>query len=130
MSARENSMLRLASRPLFAPDSGSDTQTRGAADPSLPADALVILPMREAVLFPGTVLPLAVGRQSSVAAVQYAMRAGQQIGVVMQRDPQVAEPTAVDLHRMGTIANILRWVTAPDGSHHLIAQGVQRFRVV
>jgi ATP-dependent Lon protease len=130
MSAREDPMLHSAPRRLFAPDASSGTQSGDSADPSLPPDALAILPVRDSVLFPGAVMPLAVGRQSSVAAVQYAMRAGQQIGVVMQRDPQAAEPSALDLHRMGTIANILRWVTAPDGSHHLISQGVQRFRVV
>ena len=48
----------------------------------------------------------------------------------MQRDPQQEEPPAAELHRTGTVANILRWITAPDGSHHLVCQGVQRFRVI
>ncbi|MBW8270498.1 endopeptidase La [Caldovatus aquaticus] len=98
--------------------------------PGLPPDALPILPVRETVLFPGAVMPLVVGRPASIAAVQHALREGQQVGVVMQRDPQVAEPTAEDLHRTGTVANILRWVTAPDGTHQLVCQGVQRFRVL
>ncbi|MBX6742603.1 MAG: endopeptidase La [Acetobacteraceae bacterium] len=96
----------------------------------LPPDAIAILPVREIVLFPGAVLPLVVARQSSVAAVQHAMRSGQQIGVLTQRDPQVQDPSPADLHRMGTIANILRWITAPDGTHQLVCQGVQRFRVL
>jgi len=111
-----------------APDLGP--APGGGGGPSLPPDALPILPVRETVLFPGAVMPLVVGRPSSVAAVQYALREGQQVGVVMQRDPQTAEPTSGDLHRTGTVANVLRWVTAPDGSHQLVCQGVQRFRVL
>jgi len=109
---------------------GATADPVGTADnPSPPPNTLAILPLRETVLFPGAVLPLTVGRQPSVTAVQHAMRAGDQIGVVMQRDPAIAEPSAVDLHRTGTIANLLRWVTAPDGTHHLICQGAQRFRI-
>ncbi len=115
-------------RRLRAPDLGP--AAGGEDTPSLPPDALTILPVRDTVLFPGAVLPLTVGRPASILAVQQAMRDGQQIGVVMQRDPEVAEPTAEQLHRTGTVANILRWVTAPDGSHQLVCQGVQRFRVL
>src|SRR5690348_1789683 len=118
MFHRENRLLRSA-------DLGAASAS-GAA-PGLPPDALPILPVRDLVLFPGAVLPLMVGRQSSAAAVQHAMRAGQQIGVLMQRDAQVQDPSPADLHRTGTIANILRWVTTPDGTHQLVCQGVQRF---
>src|SRR5688572_6886028 len=79
-----------------------------ASAPGLPSDALIILPVRNFVLFPGVVMPVALGRPGSVAAAQQAIREGRQIGVLMQRDPQVEEPSAVDLHRTGTIANILR----------------------
>ena len=48
----------------------------------------------------------------------------------MQRDPEVADPTPIDMHRMGTVANIVRYITAPDGTHHLVCQGEQRFQVV
>ena len=57
------------------------------------------------------------------------MREERQIGLLMQRDAEVADPAAVDLHRTGTIANILRYVNAPDGTHHVVLQGEQRFRV-
>jgi ATP-dependent Lon protease len=93
------------------------------------ADALIILPVRNLVLFPGVVLPITVGRPRSIAAAQQAVREGRQLGVLMQRDPQQADPAAIDLHRMGTIANVLRYVTGPDGTHHVICQGQQRFRV-
>ena len=115
-------------RLLRAPDLGP--APGGGADAGLPPDALAILPVREAVLFPGAVLPFAVNRQVSVAAVQHAMRNGQQVGVLMQRDPEIAEPSPADLHRTGTVANILRLVTTPDGTHQLVCQGVQRFRVL
>ena len=115
-------------RPLRAPD--LNPGAGGQPDAALPQDAVPILPVREMVLFPGNVVPLAVGRPSSVAAVQHALREGRPIGVVMQRDPQAQEPAAGDLHRTGTLANILRWVTLPDGSHQLVCQGVQRFRVL
>ena len=111
-----------------APDLGP--APGGGNGAGLPPDALAILPVRETVLFPGAVLPLMVGRQSSVAAVQQALRDGQQIGVLMQRDPQAAEPGPDGLHRTGTVANILRWITTPDGTHQLVCQGVQRFRVL
>jgi ATP-dependent Lon protease len=114
---------------LLAPDLGP-APGGGSASKELPPDALPILSVRETVLFPGGVIPVAVGRPASAAAVQHALREGQQIGMLMQRDAQVAEPTAGDLHRIGTVANILRWVTLPDGSHQLICQGVQRFRVL
>jgi ATP-dependent Lon protease len=114
-------------RRLNAPDIGPVPGT--ASGDALPPDALAILPVRETVLFPGTVMPLAVGRPSSVTAVQYAMRDGQQVGLLMQRDPQVDDPSAAGLHRIGTIANVLRWLTAPDGTHQLVCQGVQRFHV-
>ena len=115
---------------LRAPDLGSAPGGSGGDGARLPPDALAILPVREAVLFPGAVLPIAVDRQVSIAAVQHAMRDGQQIGVLMQRDPQVEEPGPADLHRTGTVANVLRMVTTQDGTHQLICQGVQRFRVL
>jgi ATP-dependent Lon protease len=81
------------------------------------------------VLFPGVVMPLVINRPGSVAAAQEAIRQGRPIGILAQRDPEAAEATPSGLHRMGVVANILRYVTAPDGSHNLICQGEQRFYV-
>src|ERR1700674_3183627 len=103
---------------------------QGETHPSLPADSMIILPVRQTVLFPGIVLPLAIGRKSSVAAAQEAVRGERMIGVMLQTDPAVEEPTGEQLGRVGTAARILRYVTAPDGTHHVIAQGVRRFRVI
>jgi len=98
--------------------------------PPLPDDALVLLPARQAVLFPGIVLPLTLNRPASIAAAQEAVRHEKNIGVLLQRDPAVDEPTAEQLFRVGTAAEILRYVTAPDGTHHLICRGVRRIRIL
>src|SRR5271169_2814489 len=102
----------------------------GGALPPLPPDALIIVPVRNTVLFPGLVLPITLGRPKSIAAAQQAVRDQRQVGILLQRDAEVAEPTPLDMHRMGTLANIVRYITAPDGSHHLICQGEQRFQIV
>jgi ATP-dependent Lon protease len=105
-------------------------ETHGAApSPPLPPDALIIVPVRGLVLFPGTVLPITLGRPRSVLAAQRAVREQKPIGIVMQRNAEIADPLPVDLHRMGTVANIVRYITAPDGTNHLICQGEQRFRI-
>jgi len=96
----------------------------------LPSDALIIIPVRNLVLFPGLVLPITVGRPLSVAGAQQAVREQRQVGILMQRDPEVAEPAPADMHRIGTVANLVRYVTAPDGSHHLVCQGDQRFQIL
>ena len=96
----------------------------------LPEDAIVIIPVRNLVLFPGAVVPLAIGRASSRAAAQQAARTQRPLGVLLQRKDDAEEPGPDDLHWVGTTANILRYVTAPDGTHHLICQGEERFRVL
>src|SRR5579871_4430079 len=101
----------------------------GALSPPLPPDALVIVPVRGMVLFPGTVLPITLGRPRSVMAAQRAVREQKPVGIVMQRNAEAEDPLPIDLHRMGTVANIVRYITAPDGTNHLICQGEQRFRV-
>jgi ATP-dependent Lon protease len=101
----------------------------GGALPPLPADALIIVPVRNTVLFPGLVLPITLGRPKSIAAAQQAVREQRQVGILLQRTPDVDDPTAIDMHRMGTIANIVRYITAPDGTNHLVCQGEQRFQI-
>jgi ATP-dependent Lon protease len=98
--------------------------------PPLPPDALIIVPVRSAVLFPGIMLPIAVGRPRSIAAAQQAVRDQRQVGILMQRDAAVEDPAPIDMHRMGTVANVVRYITGPDGTHHLLCQGEQRFQIV
>jgi ATP-dependent Lon protease len=97
--------------------------------PPVPNDALIIVPMRGTVLFPQNVSPLVIGRKASVAAVQQAVRLEKPIGLIMQLHDQDEEPGPDNLHEVGTVAEILRYLTAPDGAHHIVCQGVQRFRV-
>jgi len=98
--------------------------------PPLPDDALILVPVRNLVLFPGIVLPVTIGRRRSVQAAQEAVRSERPVGLLLQRDRAVDEPMPVDLHRVGTSANIVRYLTGQDGSHHIICQGQERFRVV
>jgi ATP-dependent Lon protease len=101
----------------------------GGALPPLPADALIIVPVRNTVLFPGLVLPITLGRPKSIAAAQQAVREQRQVGILLQRSAEVDDPTSIDMHRMGTVANIVRYITAPDGTNHLVCQGEQRFQI-
>jgi ATP-dependent Lon protease len=107
----------------------NDEPAMGSSAP-LPPDVTIVLPVRNMVLFPGLIAPFGIGRPKSIAAVQQAVREERPIGIVMQRDPEVADPGPNDLHRVGTIANIVRYMTAPDGSHHIVCQGVQRMRIL
>jgi ATP-dependent Lon protease len=113
----------------------ADAMSGAAAGPTSrpappPSDALLIVPARATVLFPGLVLPITVGRPRSVAAAQQAMREQRQLGILMQRNPDVAEPAPGDMYRIGCVANLMRYVTAQDGTHHLACQGEQRFQVL
>jgi len=109
------------------PGSSGENKTSSPLPP-LPPDALIIVPVRQTVLFPGIVLPITVGRPGSISAAQQAMREQRPVGILMQRNPEVVDPRPSDMHRMGTIANIARYITAPDGSHHLVCQGEQGSR--
>ena len=127
--------MPLENHDLRSPDSGAPPpsgaiETALAGIPALPADALILIPMRSLVLFPGTVLPITLGRQRSITAAQAAMRLNRTVGLVLQRDAATDDPIHVDLHRVGTEASLLRYVTSPDGAHHAICQGEWRFRIL
>jgi ATP-dependent Lon protease len=110
-------------------DTENTISTSRSESPPLPADAVPIIPMRNVVLFPGIVLPVTLGREESIAAAQESVRSGRKVGLLLQRDPSVEKPTFKDLHQIGVLASVVRYVTAPDGTHHLVAQGESRFRV-
>jgi ATP-dependent Lon protease len=112
------------------PTKATGSAATGSEAVQLPADVLPILPIRNSILFPGVVVPLSVARPRSLAAIQHAVRNKAPLGVLLQRDAETADPGAGDLYAVGTIGVILRYATAPDGSHHIICGGDRRFRIV
>jgi ATP-dependent Lon protease len=121
--ARAEEAKNTASPGTEAADTGTDARP-------IPDDALIIVPVRNVVLFPGVVVPLSLGRARTIAAAQEAARTQRPLGVLLQRNPTDEDPTPEQLHEVGTVAGIMRYVTAPDGAHHIVAQGQQRFRVL
>ncbi|MCK1705143.1 endopeptidase La [Bradyrhizobium sp. 146] len=112
------------------PMNTAPTNPQSNSDVKIPEDALIIIPVREMVLFPGAIAPIAIARPKSVAAAQQALREQRPVGIVLQRSPETEEPGPDDLYRVATIANIVRYITAPDGTHHIVCQGVQRARIL
>ena len=113
-------------KPTPAPDAPAEARQA----PTLPPDMLIILPVRNMVLFPGVVMPVAIKREKTVAGAQEAVRTEAKVGFLLQKKPDTEEPGFDDLHRVGTVASIVRYLTAPDGTHHLVCQGERRFRVL
>jgi ATP-dependent Lon protease len=88
-----------------------------------------LLPLRNTVLFPGVVLPITVGRDKSIKAVNDAYKSDKLIGVVAQKDSEVEDPTISDLEDIGTVARIVKLIKMPDGGTTVIIQGKTRFKV-
>src|SRR5215203_5476279 len=80
--------------------------------PKISDEMLIVLPVRNLVLFPGTVLPVAVNRERSLAAAQEAVRAERKIGFLLQLAADKEQPAGTDLYRVGTAASIVRYVTS------------------
>jgi len=95
----------------------------------LPSDVIALVPMRNVVLFPHVLMPITVGRTKSIATVEYALQSNASIGIVLQRDATVDEPSIETLCPMGTLANIVRHVSSADGSYHVVCQGLARFQI-
>lgn len=93
-------------------------------------DILPILPLRNNVLFPGVVIPITVGRDKSIKLIQEANKGSKIIGVISQKDAGAEEPKFEDLHRVGTVAQIIRLLKMPDGSSTVIIQGKRRFELL
>jgi ATP-dependent Lon protease len=103
---------------------------KGAALKPLPEDALIVIPVRNTVLFPGVISPVTVGRATSVAAAQEAVRSEKRIGFLLQKDAAKNEVHPEDLYWVGTAGSVVRYITGGEGAHHLIVQGQGRFRVL
>jgi ATP-dependent Lon protease len=90
---------------------------------------LPVLPLRNTVLFPGVVLPITVGRDKSIKAVNDAYKADKLIGVLAQKDSNIEDPGVLDLEDVGTVAKIIKLIKMPDGGTTVILQGKRRFKV-
>jgi ATP-dependent Lon protease len=104
-------------------------QTLPAVKP-IPKDALILIPMRGTVLFPGVLSPLSIGRASSIAAAQEAARTERPVGFVLQRDPKANDVGPNDLYWVGTAGPVVRYISTAGGPHHMVVQGQGRFRVL
>jgi ATP-dependent Lon protease len=97
-------------------------------DIEVPAE-IALLPLRNTVLFPGVVLPITVGRDKSIKAVNEAYKGDKLIGVVAQKDSNVEDPGINDIESIGTVAKIVKMIKMPDGGTTIIIQGKSRFKV-
>ncbi|MDY0067074.1 MAG: endopeptidase La [Steroidobacteraceae bacterium] len=88
-----------------------------------------VLPLRDVVVYPHMVIPLFVGREKSILALDQAMRSGKQILLVAQKQADVDDPGAQDLYRLGTIATILQLLKLPDGTVKVLVEGAERARI-
>ena len=118
-----------AAQPVEAKLAAAQTQPKNALRP-IPDDALILLPIRANVLFPGTIIPFNVDRGVVQAGVQDAVRTERPIGVVLQREPRVDEVGPENLHTVGTSASVLRYLTMPDETHRAVVRGLRRFRIL
>lgn len=112
----------------FMPIIPLNEENDGLEDEKIP-DELALLPLRNTVLFPGVVLPITVGRDKSIKAVNDAYKADKLIGVVAQKDSTVEDPNLVDLTDVGTVARIVKLIKMPDGGTTIIIQGRKRFKI-
>jgi len=94
----------------------------------IPAE-ISLLPLRNTVLFPGVVLPITVGRDKSIRAVNDAYKADKLIGVIAQKDSSIEDPEKTDLEDVGTVAKIIKLIKMPDGGTTVIIQGKSRFLI-
>jgi ATP-dependent Lon protease len=126
--SEQQKVLSNEDKPNAAP-APSHAAKAGAIRP-LPEDAVIVVPMRNAVLFPGVISPVTIGRKSSVAAAQEAVRSEKKIGFLLQRDAKKDDVRPDDLHWVGTVGQVVRYITGQEGAHHLVVQGTSRFRVL
>src|SRR5690554_3692537 len=87
---------------------------------------LPVLPLRDVVVYPHMVIPLFVGREKSISALETAMRTDKQILLVAQKSASIDEPGADDLYRVGTVSNILQLLRLPDGTVKVLVEGAHR----
>ena len=97
--------------------------------PQLQPTAMVMLPLRDVVVYPHMVLPLFVGREKSIAALDTAMERNEPVFLLAQKNADTDEPHAEDMYEMGTVANILQVLKLPDGTVKVLVEGLYRAKV-
>ena len=131
--ANEAAESHMLSRDETAAADGAAPAKSGAGR-ALPADAMILIPTRNTVLFPGVVSPVTIGRPRSVAAAQEALRGEQKVGFLLQRDREKTEVGPEDLYWVGTSGRIVRYIAGQGDTegraHHLVVQAESRFRVL
>lgn len=125
---KQNIFLRAEDDSDFMPIIPINEHDDADKDMEIP-DELPILPLRNTVLFPGVVLPITVGRDKSIKAVNDAYKTNKLIGVLAQKDANVEDPQVHDLCAVGTVAKIVKLIKMPDGGTTIIIQGKKRFQV-
>lgn len=109
--------------PLFSMEDEENLQNQEVPE------ELPILPLRNTVLYPGTVIPITVGRNKSIKLAQEYGRSNHPIGVATQKANETEEPAFEDIYKIGTMARIIKYVSMPDGSSTIIVQGVKRIEL-
>src|SRR5580698_1102725 len=105
---------------------------KSAANPAATGallDALPVLPLRDVVVYPHMVIPLFVGRDKSMRALERAMEGERQILLVAQRSPDIDDPEIADLHQIGTLAGVLQLLKLPDGTVKVLVEGQARVTI-
>lgn len=106
----------------------NENEGDNGAEVVIPSE-LPLLPLRNTVLFPGVVLPITVGRDKSIKAINESYKSDKLVGVVAQKDSNVEDPGVSDLEKIGTVARIVKLIKMPDGGTTVIIQGRQRFEI-
>src|SRR5678816_4413265 len=107
----------------------NESEPENNDEQAIPTD-LALLPLRNTVLFPGVVIPITVGRDKSIKAVNDAYKGDKLVGVVAQNDSNIEDPELKDLCTTGTVAKIVKLIKMPDGGTTIIIQGKKRFKML
>ena len=108
----------------------AETETKQSDNPHKLPDVIGILPIRNVVVYPGTVMPLAVGRERSKLLLSETTTGESVIGLVTQRNPDIDKPDFADLYTVGATASVLKSIRMPQGSVHIVVHGIARFRII
>jgi len=125
----ENFLLRTEDEMDFLPIIPLNESEQEDANSVVVPEEIPLIPLRNTVLFPGVVLPITVGRDKSIKAVNDAYKTDKLVGVVAQKDSNVEDPGTGDLEDVGTVARIVKLIKMPDGGTTIIIQGKSRFRI-